>query len=70
MIHPIRTLELAPHRKLEVGCTVCFGEPAVSLIAATDGKISGDVSVPISQVEALIAALGEALAKARAHDPR
>jgi hypothetical protein len=70
MIHPVRTLELGPHRKLEVGCTVCFGEPSVRLITATDGKLDAELSVPASQVEALIAALGEALAMARANDPR
>lgn len=72
MIHPIATVHVSPSVQLHVGMTICFGEPGVSLIKVIDGKpnFESELSIKVSQIDEVIAALTKARDQGRANDAR
>ncbi len=71
MIYPVASIVRASGGRIEVGFTACFGEPSISVLTlSSDGRLSAEMSIDLSSVDELIAALVAAAARARQDDPR
>jgi hypothetical protein len=71
MLHPIATIPISPHRRVDVGVTACMGEPAAWLVEVdAQGQPSATIAIPLAAIATIAAALRDAEAVARANDPR